>query len=230
MRARYYNPYLCRFLNLDPSGFAGGLNLYAYANGNPVSYLDPFGLGQYATGDNSWSWTGIYNSIANAIVPGQAALNNAYSSFQAGNYWTAGLNVANAVGQDVLFALTLGQSQVGTTTLNTTVNTTEIQLTSGAQQTLAGTQNGILLGTVENGQVNLFETAAGQIEGHADLINAGLASPEAQGFSISVQNGQVTAIFQNSILNPASANYLLPAPTTQQILNALGATGAHLFP
>ena len=25
MRARYYNPYLCRFLNPDPSGFSGGL-------------------------------------------------------------------------------------------------------------------------------------------------------------------------------------------------------------
>ena len=47
MRARYYSPYLCRFLNPDPSGFSGGLNFYAYANGNPVSYLDPFGL---------WSW------------------------------------------------------------------------------------------------------------------------------------------------------------------------------
>ncbi len=45
MRARYYNPYLCRFLNADPSGFSGGLNFYAYANGNPVSLIDPFGLG-----------------------------------------------------------------------------------------------------------------------------------------------------------------------------------------
>jgi len=24
MRARYYNPYLCRFINPDPSGFSGG--------------------------------------------------------------------------------------------------------------------------------------------------------------------------------------------------------------
>jgi hypothetical protein len=44
MRARNYNPYLCRFVSADPSGFAGGLNAYAYANGNPISYLDPFGL------------------------------------------------------------------------------------------------------------------------------------------------------------------------------------------
>jgi RHS repeat-associated protein len=44
MRARYYNPYICRFLNPDPAGFAGGLNWYAYADGNPVSFVDPFGL------------------------------------------------------------------------------------------------------------------------------------------------------------------------------------------
>jgi len=28
MRARYYNPYICRFVNADPSGFAGGLNYW----------------------------------------------------------------------------------------------------------------------------------------------------------------------------------------------------------
>ncbi len=44
MRARYYSPDLCRFLNADPIGFSGGMNFYAYANGNPISFSDPFGL------------------------------------------------------------------------------------------------------------------------------------------------------------------------------------------
>jgi len=44
MRARYYNPYICRFLNPDPSGFGGGLNFYLFCNGNPISNEDPFGL------------------------------------------------------------------------------------------------------------------------------------------------------------------------------------------
>jgi type VI secretion system secreted protein VgrG len=44
MRARYYNPYISRFLNPDPSGFGGGLNFYLFANGNPISETDPFGL------------------------------------------------------------------------------------------------------------------------------------------------------------------------------------------
>lgn len=59
MRARYYNPYLCRFVNPDPSGFSGGLNMYAYADGNPVSYLDPFGL-------SFWSVTGHF--IEGAVI------------------------------------------------------------------------------------------------------------------------------------------------------------------
>jgi hypothetical protein len=61
MRARYYNPYLCRFLNADPSGFGGGLNFYAYADGNPVSLIDPFGLGANEPNNTSpwqlgWQW------------------------------------------------------------------------------------------------------------------------------------------------------------------------------
>ena len=43
MRARYYNPFLRRFVNPDPIGFAGGTNWYAYANNNPVTFTDPSG-------------------------------------------------------------------------------------------------------------------------------------------------------------------------------------------
>jgi RHS repeat-associated protein len=49
MRARYYNPYISRFINADPSGFNGGLNFYAFADGNPISEVDPFGLGPWTS-------------------------------------------------------------------------------------------------------------------------------------------------------------------------------------
>jgi len=43
LQQRYYDPAIGRFISPDPIGFAGGLNLYAYAGGNPVGNVDPSG-------------------------------------------------------------------------------------------------------------------------------------------------------------------------------------------
>ncbi|MDB4949030.1 MAG: hypothetical protein JWM27_1679 [Gemmatimonadetes bacterium] len=44
MRNRYYDPQSSRFTQEDPIGIAGGLNVYGFAKGDPVSYSDPYGL------------------------------------------------------------------------------------------------------------------------------------------------------------------------------------------
>ncbi len=44
MRARYYMPSAGRFINKDPIGLMGGLNLYAYAGNNAISRIDPLGF------------------------------------------------------------------------------------------------------------------------------------------------------------------------------------------
>lgn len=46
--ARYYSPDLGRWLNPDPAGMVDGPNLYAFAGGNPVSFIDS---GGHAKGD-----------------------------------------------------------------------------------------------------------------------------------------------------------------------------------
>jgi RHS repeat-associated protein len=43
-RNRQYDPQTMRFTQEDPIGLAGGLNAYGFANGDPVSYSDPYGL------------------------------------------------------------------------------------------------------------------------------------------------------------------------------------------
>jgi len=95
MRARYYNPFLCRFLNPDPSGFKGGLNFYAAFNGNPVSYRDPSGLG--AVGDNNnLSWlTGTSATPVDLSNPfGIGTGGNSSSSYQT---TSTALNIAGIV-------------------------------------------------------------------------------------------------------------------------------------
>ncbi len=54
-RYRLYAASLNRFLSPDPLGLAGGLNLYAYAEGDPLTYIDPLGL----CADSMWE-TGSY--------------------------------------------------------------------------------------------------------------------------------------------------------------------------
>jgi RHS repeat-associated protein len=44
---RAYDTGFGRWINQDPIGIAGGLNLYAYAGGDPVGRVDPLGLASY---------------------------------------------------------------------------------------------------------------------------------------------------------------------------------------
>jgi RHS repeat-associated protein len=44
VRARWYDPYVGRFISEDPIGLAGGLNQYTFAGNDPINGRDPFGL------------------------------------------------------------------------------------------------------------------------------------------------------------------------------------------
>jgi RHS repeat-associated protein len=66
---RYYVPWMCRWLNPDPIGQKGGLNLYEFVQSNPINLIDPNGeapvtvergMGldarSYALRKSHWSW------------------------------------------------------------------------------------------------------------------------------------------------------------------------------
>jgi RHS repeat-associated protein len=41
---RFYAPAIGRWMNRDPLGEAGGINLYGFVSNNPVNWVDPWGL------------------------------------------------------------------------------------------------------------------------------------------------------------------------------------------
>ena len=57
LRARYYNPTAGRFTTVDPA--MDGVNWYVYCKGNPISFVDPWGLKIYLpetdTGRKEWN-------------------------------------------------------------------------------------------------------------------------------------------------------------------------------
>jgi len=67
---RYYNPRTGRYITADPIGLMGGVNLYGYAGGDPINWIDPWGLARYViiVGDQGLGAHNVgsnFNRVAN---------------------------------------------------------------------------------------------------------------------------------------------------------------------
>lgn len=65
---RFYSPYFQRWLNRDPLGETGGLNLYGFVGNSTMMMVDPYGLAMFGLYD---SWGEYWNDVGNVFV-GQA--------------------------------------------------------------------------------------------------------------------------------------------------------------
>ncbi|WP_422035639.1 RHS repeat-associated core domain-containing protein [Reyranella sp.] len=92
-RARAYSPGLGRFLQADPIGYDGGLNLYAYVDNDPLNLIDPYGL-KVLDGVQA-ALFGL--SFCPSVCGSAFSLIDAGVSGFRGDYWGAGISATAAI-------------------------------------------------------------------------------------------------------------------------------------
>jgi RHS repeat-associated protein len=98
MRARFYDPEVGRFISKDPIGFAGGLNLYAHVQNNPVNWVDPSGLWTLSVGTTLNAAIGLGGWGGTFVNFGHDPSSNLLSGW---SFWitgTAGLGAVFGIG------------------------------------------------------------------------------------------------------------------------------------
>ncbi|MEW6747577.1 MAG: RHS repeat-associated core domain-containing protein [Planctomycetota bacterium] len=92
-RSRAYEPCLGRFLQTDPIGYVGGVNLYAYVRNNAINLVDPYGL---APGfpDELLGYGITAGIIGASFIPGVGEAMDIYTLFAADSaWWERGLSL-----------------------------------------------------------------------------------------------------------------------------------------
>jgi RHS repeat-associated protein len=146
-RNRFYDAEQGRFTQEDPIGLAGGINLYGYANGDPVTYSDPFGLcPKSAGGDGSTEsyadcppgTTGWY-AYRLSSGAGNAALNYVGGTFAAcGESWAC---------QGVLALASLGASAAPTAARGGAARMAAVRLAGTQGETAVAAATGLVKNT-----------------------------------------------------------------------------------
>jgi RHS repeat-associated protein len=137
-RARYYNPTIGRFISEDPARFVGGMNFYAYADGDPISERDPSGRCPWcivaAVGATIGGIGNAYNNYA-AYESGQITDFQYFEDIAvgAGTGALSGISGGGILGAALLGGLTGGANEGLQELISGDVNSCKIGLAAGAR-------------------------------------------------------------------------------------------------
>ncbi len=121
--ARYYDPSAGRFLQRDPIGIAGGINVYVYVGNNPVALTDPSGHG-FWDGNNpfhEWVARNVWMRIHDTKTLAEMSDGRTYAEaiggsivIGAGGYMVGTYGAAAISGRLGVYALRVGTGRGGT--------------------------------------------------------------------------------------------------------------------
>lgn len=90
---RYYDPNVARWLTRDPIGYAGGIDLYAYCDNDPVNQIDPSGLDSDDGESEHW-YIWLHKRLAYGITDQQKTIDTFYIGRPCGVFMATLTNTA----------------------------------------------------------------------------------------------------------------------------------------